>query len=181
MAYSLISPFSNQAGLVDALAVAGVCSYSVSDGIMVSDIAAAQAVVASYNPLPAEQAAAIATVQATLAAKIAAGFAYGGTTIGISPVDIVNINSMASQALLTLSPPAGVTPAAWPAGFAWLPQGVGNPIPLTAPEMLLMANACAHYVSALILYADALAAQIEAATTSAGVAAVLTNANWPTS
>jgi hypothetical protein len=175
------SKFEGLLGLQDALTASGI-EYAWINGVFfVSNLTAAQAVVANYNPLPAEKAAAIATVETTLAAKIAAGFTYNGTKIGVAPADIVNINSMASQALLTLSPPAGVTPAAWPSSFAWLPQGAGTPIPLSAAEMLSMANACAHYVSALILYADALAAEIEAATTSTAVTAVLTNANWPTS
>jgi hypothetical protein len=178
---TLYPQYVDQIGLTSALSSAGIAWWWESGQLYVSDFAAAQTVVANYNPLPAERAAAIATVETQLAAKIAAGFAYNGAVIGILPADIVNINSMASQALLTLSPPAGVTPAAWPSGFAWLPQGPGSPIPLTAAEMLAMANACAHYVSALILYADALAAEIESATTSAAVAAVLSGANWPTS
>lgn len=175
------SGYVDQPGLQAAFAAAGVQCQWQDGAMLVSDLTAAQNIVASYNPVPAEQAAAITTVQATLAGLIAAGFTYSGTTIGISPADIVNINSMASQALLTLSPPSGVTPAAWPSGFEWLPQGAGSPIPLTAPEMLSLANACAHYVSALILYADTLAAQIMAATTSSGVASVLSGASWPTS
>jgi hypothetical protein len=178
---TLYPEYIDQLGLQEALVASGIACWWQSGIFFVSDLAAAQAVVANYNPLPAEQAATIATVESALAAKIAAGFTYNGTTIGIAPADIVNINSMASQALLTLSPPAGVTPAAWPSGFAWLPQGAGTPIPLSAAEMLSMANACAHYVSALILYADVLAAEIEVATTSAAVTAVLANANWPTS
>lgn len=168
-------------GLLAAIGAQGILVWFAPGGCSTSNDSAAQSIVTGYDPLPAEQSAAIATVEATLAAKIAAGFTYSGTTIGISPADIVNINSMASQALLTLSPPSGVTPAAWPSGFEWLQQGAGSPIPLTAPEMLSMANACAHYVSALILYADTLAAQIRAATTSAGVASVLSGASWPTS
>jgi hypothetical protein len=177
----IVSYTENGYAMQQAIAAAGQQLWC-QNGIWYGDDATTvQAIISGWNPLPTEQAAAIAAVEATLAAKIAAGFTYNGTTIGIAPADIVNINSMASQALLTLSPPAGVTPAAWPAGFAWLPQGAGTPIPLSAAEMLSMANACAHYVSALILYADALAAEIEAATTSAAVTAVLTNANWPTS
>jgi hypothetical protein len=116
-----------------------------------------------------------------LAAKIAAGFTYNGTTIGISPTNIVNINSMASQALLTLSPPHGVTPVTWPTNFAWLPQGTGSPIPLTAAEMLTMANMCAHYISSLILYADTLEQQIMSCTTAAEVDAIDIASGWPTS
>jgi hypothetical protein len=175
------SNYVDQVGLQDALKASGISCQWQSGLMLVSDLAAAQNIVAAYDPIPAEQASAIATIEATLATKIAAGFTFSGAVIGISPADIVNINSMASQALLTLSPPTGVTPAAWPSGFAWLPQGTGSPLPLTPAEMLTMANACAHYVSALILYADALAAQIMAATTSAAVAAVVSSASWPTS
>jgi len=70
---------------------------------------------------------------------------------------------------------------AWPANFAWLPQGEGASLPLTAQEMLSFAAAVSHYVSALILYQDILVEQIKAATTVAAVNAVLAGASWPSS
>jgi fructose-bisphosphate aldolase class 1 len=44
-----------------------------------------------------------------------------------------------------------------------------------------MANMCAHYISALILYADTLEQQIMSCTTAAEVDAIDIASGWPTS
>ncbi len=178
MVYSLISPFNNQAGLIDALAATGVCSYSVSDGIMVSDLAAAQTLIASYNPLPAEQDAAVASVQTTLAGLVAAGLKIGGNVVAIDPVTQDEINQLCNLAHVTIS---GLTSIVWPSGRYW-PVVSGSPVSLTTPQdAIAIGVPAAHYVWSLKNYALTLAAQIEACTTSAEIASVLLGASWPTS
>ena len=178
MTYSLISPFTNQTGLIEALASAGVCSYPSGDGLMVSDLTAAQNIIASYNPVPAEQAAALATVKATLAVKIAAGLVIGSSTVAIDPTTQSEINQLCNLAHVTI---AGLTSVVWPTGRYW-PVISGSPIPLTTPQdALAIGVPAAHYVWSLKNYADTLTAQIEAATTSAEVASILSGTAWPTS
>lgn len=133
-------------------------------------------------PLATAQAQAIAQVGAIYLEKIAAGFTYNGVTVGILPADIQNITAMAATAMANIQAASlGITAPAWPSNFAWLPQGSGASLPLTAPEMITFGAAASHYVSSLILYADSLIAQIQAATTASAVQAIDITAGWPTS
>jgi len=169
-------------GLQAAVAQAGHVLIYMDGNWVADDAAAVSALITNYSPLAATQAAAIAQVEAQLAAKMAAGFTYNGVLIGIGQADIININAMGSTAMVTLQAAAlNATVPAWPANFAWLPQGEGASLPLTAQEMLSFAAAVSHYVSALILYQDILVEQIKAATTVAAVNAVLAGASWPSS
>lgn len=174
----MYSGFVDQTGLLAALGAKGVGYWWQGGALYVTDLAAAQAVVTSYNPVPAKQSAAIATVQATLAAKISAGLVIGSSTVAIDPTTQSEINQLCNLAHVTI---AGLTSVSWPTGRYW-PVLSGSPIALTTPQdALAIGVPAAHYVWSLKNYADTLAAEIMAATTSAAVAAVLTNANWPTS
>lgn len=176
------SEFINQLGLQQALSAAGIACWWEAGNFFVSNLTAAQNIVASYNPVPAMQAALISQVETLLQEKVAAGFTYNGVTVGILPADIQNITAMAATAMANIQAASlGITAPAWPSNFAWLPQGSGASLPLTAPEMITFGAAASHYVSSLILYADSLIAQIQAATTAAAVQAIDITTGWPTS
>lgn len=172
------SGYVDQPGLQAAFAAAGIQCQWQTNTMLVSDLAAAQKIVASYNPLPAEQAAAIATVQATLAAKIAAGLVIGASTVAIDPATQSEINQLCNLAHVTI---AALTTAVWPSGRYW-PVIAGSPIPLATPQDAISIGVpAAQYVWSLKNYALTLTAEIEAATTSAALASVLATAVWPTS
>jgi len=129
-------------------------------------------------PLTDAQASALAAVQAALASKIAAGLVIGSSTVAIDPTTQSEINQLCNLAHVTI---AGLTSVVWPTGRYW-PVISGSPIPLTTPQdALAIGVPAAHYVWALKNYADTLTAQIEAATTSAEVASILSGTAWPTS
>lgn len=174
------SGYVEQPGLQAAFAAAGIQCQWQGGAMLVSDLTAAQAIVASYNPLPAEQAAAIATVEAALASLIALGLVIGGSTVAIDPTTQSEINQLCNLAHVTI---AGLTSVAWPTTpTRYWPVLSGAPIALGTPQdALAIAVPAAHYVWSLKNYAQTLAAQIMAATTSAGVASVLSGASWPTS
>ncbi len=172
------SGYVDQPGLQAAFVAAGIQCQWQRGAMLVSELTAAQNIVASYNPVPAEQAAAIATVESTLAGLIATGLVIGSSTVAIDPTTQSEINQLCNLAHVTI---AGLTSVVWPTGRYW-PVISGSPIALGTPQdVLAIGVPAAHYVWSLKNYADTLAAQIMAATTSAAVAAVITNANWPTS
>jgi hypothetical protein len=176
----IYSNFADQPGLQIALDAAGIGCWWQGGELWVSDLTAAQAIVASYNALPAIQAASVATVEAKLASKIAAGLVIGSSTVAIDPTTQSEINQLCNLAHVTI---AGLTSVVWPTTpTRYWPVLSGSPIALATPQdALAIGVPAAHYVWSLKNYADTLAAQIMAATTSAAVAAVITNANWPTS
>ena len=172
------SGYVDQPGLQQALADAGVGCWWEADAFYVSDLAKAQSVVAAYNPLPAIQHQALATVAATLADKLAAGLAIGSNIVAIDAVAQSEIAALAILALATIN---GTATTPWPTGRAW-PVVSGTPIPLTTPQDLIAVGApAAHYVWSLKNYANGLAAQIGAATTAAAVQAIDLTSGWPTS
>ena len=176
--------YVDQPGLLGALSAAGLSPRYIGTTLYVSDLAAAQSIVASYNPLAATQAEIITQIQTILSEKIAAGFTYNGVTVGINPSngDIQNITAMAATAMANIQATAlGITVEPWPTNFAWLPQGSGASLPLTPAEMITFGDAASHYYSALILYADNLESQVMAATTAADVLAINITTGWPTS
>ncbi|WP_029313209.1 hypothetical protein [Acidiphilium angustum] len=172
--------FVDQTGLLDAFSAAGIGWWWEGGGLWVSNLTAAQAIVAAYNPLPAEQAAAIATVEVALASLIAAGLVIGSSTVAIDPTTQSEINQLCNLAHVTI---AGLTSVVWPTSpTRYWPVISGPPIALGTPQdALAIGVPAAHYVWSLKNYADTLAAQIMAETTSAGVASVLSGASWPTS
>lgn len=174
------SGFVDQPGLRDAFAANGIGCWWQAGELWVSDLTAAQTFVANYNPLPAEQAAAIAAVETTLGGLIAAGLAIGSSTVAIDPTTQSEINQLCNLAHVTI---AGLTSVVWPTSpTRYWPVISGPPIALGTPQdALAIGVPAAHYVWSLKNYADTLAAQIMAATTSAGVAAVISGAAWPTS
>ena len=179
---ALTMPSPIPAGLQSAITSAGHTLMLLDNTWVTDNPTAVAAIIASYNPLAAVQAQAVASVQAQYLSLIKAGFTYQNVLVSIDPISQANINSMASQAIVTLQATSlGVSVQPWPANFVWLPQGAGNNLPLTASQMITFASAVAHYVSALILYLDSLIAQIQAATTTDAVAAILSGAVWPTS
>lgn len=170
--------YVDQPGLQQALGAAGIACWWEAGNFFVSDLTKAQAVVAAYDPLPAVQAQATAQVQATLASKLAAGFAIGSNVIAIDQTAQAEIGSLAILALATL---AGQVTTPWPTGRTW-PVVSGTPVPLTTPQDLIAVGApCAHYVWSIKNYAVNLIAQIEAAITAAAVQAINITTGWPTS
>ena len=170
--------FVDQPGLRDAFLAAGISCQWQNGSLLVSDLSAAQSLAASYNPLPAIQQQALATVQATLATKLAAGLAIGSNVIAIDAAAQTEIAALAILALATIS---GTATTPWPTGRTW-PVVSGTPIPLTTPQDLIAVGAPgAHYVWSLKNYANGLAAQIAAATTAAAVQAIDLVGGWPTS
>jgi hypothetical protein len=175
--------YIEQPGLQAALAAAGITFWWQNGEAQVSDLAAAQAVVAAYNPLPAMQAAATAQVKAQLAKLIAAGCTYQGVLVAIDADGLTNINSWQARALANLQATTlGLTVAAWSASFVWLPQGDGATLPLsTAQAMVEFASVVTQYVSDIIVCANTLESQIAAADSVAALQAINLTSNWPSS
>jgi hypothetical protein len=164
-------------GIFPALQAAGISWETLDGSFNVSDLAASQALIASYNPLSFVQAQAAVAVDAQLASVIAAGFTYQGVLIAIDPPSVAHLTAMAAIASNMIS---GLITTPWPASFAWLPHGAGPSLALATPQaMVTFAGAVGQYVSACILFANALAAQILAATTLGAVQAINVTAGWP--
>lgn len=130
-------------------------------------------------PLAAAQQQALATVEATLAAKIAAGLTYIGVTIAIDPIAQGRIHRIYSKAKEVVAGTNGVT---WNTGRKWptMTPGVTLALP-TAQDMVTMALAAVAYVADLEFYAVDLTDQIENATSASAVQSILSGASWPTS
>lgn len=170
--------YVDQPGLQQALGAAGVACWWEAGGFYVSDLAKAQSVVAAYDPLPAVRLGAEGQVQATLAAKLAAGFVYSGVLIDCSQTQTDDITAVAAIAsnILTGKLTTTWTAIEWPSmnGAAGLPIA-------SAQDMVNFGAAIGHYVSGLKFYALGLISQIRAATTAAAVQAIDLTTGWPTS
>ena len=176
---TLYSGYVDQPGLISALEAGGVAPFWKGGELYVSDLSAAQAIVASYNALPFAQHQALAILGATLDAKIAAGWTYNGSLIAIDSGSRANIAGKALQASLSLQ--SGST-VAWPSNMVWLPQGNGLSLPLpTTQDMIAFGVAASNYYTNLVLYAASLEAQINAATSVSAVQAIDLTTGWPTS
>jgi hypothetical protein len=148
----------------------------------VSDLAKAQSLAAAYNPLPAIQQAALATVSATLAARIAAGFTYNGVLVDCSKTQTDDITSVAAVADNILS--GRITTAweveTWP---AMTPGAAGVPLP-TAQSMIDFGAAVASYVQNNKFFAVGLTSKILSSTATASSIAALdldnSKGTWPT-
>ena len=170
--------FIDQPGLQQALLAAGIAAYWRGGAFYVSDLATAQAVVAAYDPLGAVRLEAEGQVQATLAAKLAAGFTIGSNVVAIDQTAQAEIGSLAILAMATLG---GQVTTPWPSGRTW-PVVSGTPIPLTTPQDLIaVGGPCAHYVWSIRNYAVNLIDQIQAATPASAVQSIDLTTNWPTS
>lgn len=174
------SSYVDQPGLLGALSAAGLSPRYVGTTLYVSDLAAAQAFVASYNPLPATQAQAIAQVGAIYLEKIAAGFTYNGVVVGCDETtqgDIDRLSSIASNIA------AGRISSAWPSTrqISAMPGQTGG-VPVGTPAaMLAFGGAYGTYIADLRFYADSLIGQIQAAATASAVQSIDLTTGWPTS
>lgn len=175
--------FNDQPGLQQALAASGVVAWWQGGAFFVSDLAAAQSVVAAYNPLPAIQQAALATVAATLAARIAAGFNYNGVLVACDDAAQGRIDRVANMAENIIAGRSAVT---W-TSRTWPPFALGNPgLSLaTAQDMITFGTAVGDYVADNEFHAADLTAQIMASTATAASIAALdldnSKGTWPTS
>lgn len=175
--------FVDQPGLQQALATAGVACWWKAGAFYVSDLSAAQSLVASYNSLPAIQQAALETVAATLGTRIAAGFTYNTVLIACDDVTQGKISRVAQMAADIISGQItkSWTTRTWP---SMTPGATG--LSLSTPqEMIAFGAAVGSYVADNEFYAADLASQILASTaTAASIAALdLTNSQgtWPNS
>lgn len=176
---ALYSGYVDQPGLISALESGGVAPFWKGGQLYVSNLSAAQAIVASYNAIPFAQQQALAQVGATLDAKVAAGWTYNGSLIAIDSGSRANIAGKALQASLSLQ--SGST-VAWPSNMVWLPQGNGPSLALaTAQDMINFGVAVGNYYTNLVLYAASLESQINAATSVSAVQAIDLTTGWPTS
>jgi hypothetical protein len=175
--------YVDEPGLQQALAAAGVGCWWEAGTFYVSDLAKAQSLAASYDPLPAIQQAAVATVAATLAARIAAGFTYNGVRVDCTKPQTDDITSVASMADNILS---GRITTAWAAKTwpAMTPGAAAIPLP-TAQSMIDFGAAIGSFVGNNKFHAADLTAQIMASTATAASIAALdldnSKGTWPTS
>ncbi len=134
-------------------------------------------------PLAAAQVNALATVAATLAARIAAGFTYNGILVACDDAAQAKIGRVAQLAENILAGRSAVT---W-TSRTWPPFALGNPgVPLpTAQDMVSFGTAVGDYVADNEFHAADLTAQIMASTATATSIAALdldnSKGTWPTS
>lgn len=166
------------AGLVDAIHAAGYRAQLWNGAWVGDNPTAIETFISSYNALPATQAEAIATVEAQLAAKIAAGFTYNGNSISI---DDAHQGKLSRSSALASSIQAGLVSQTWSSTRVW-PTLNGSSIAVgTTQAMLALASAAAHYVMDLEEYALTASAQIQAATSVSEVQSIISGLSWPTS
>ena len=175
--------YVDQPGLLAAMAAAGLSPHFIGTALYVSDLSAAQSIVSSYNPLPAIQQAALETVAATLAARIAAGFTYNTVLIACDDVTQGKISRVAQMAADIISGQItkSWTTRTWP---SMTPGAAG--LSLSTPqEMIAFGAAVGSYVADNEFYAADLASQILSSTaTASSIASLdLTNSQgtWPNS
>lgn len=170
--------YNEQPGLYDLIIKSGYTIRHYSVGCVADNPTAVQAIIDNYNAVSFLQTEAITTIETTLQEKLAAGLVIGSNTIAIDAVTQSEINQLCNLAHVTI---AGLTTIAWPPGRYW-PVISGSPIPLTTPQdVITIGSLAAHYVWSLKNYAQTIGAEIMAATTSAEISTILTNASWPTS
>jgi len=174
--------YVDQPGLLSALSAARLSPRYIGTTLYVSDLAKAQSLAAAYNPLPAIQQQALATVAATLAARIAAGFIYGGVLVACDDAAQGKIDRVANMAENILAARSAVT---W-TSRTWPPFALGNPgVPIaTAQDMVAFGTAVGDYVADNEFHAADLTAQIMASTATAASIAALdldnSKGTWPT-
>lgn len=173
------SGYVDQPGLLQAINAGGISTYMQGGALWVSDLAAAQSIAASYDPLPYVKLQAQAEVMATLTAKLAAGFTYSGVLIAIDPQD--RRSKLAEAYSLASAIQSGTSTEVWDSNREWPPMTGTTGVPVsTTQEMINLAAAVGSYVMDLDLYAGSLVSQITGATSASAVATILSNAVWPT-
>ena len=175
--------YVDQPGLLAAMAAAGLSPHFIGTALYVADLAAAQSLVSSYNPLPAIQAQALATVATTLTARISAGFTYNGVLVACDEASQGKIDRVANMAENIIAGRSAVT---W-TSRTWPPFALGNPgVPLaTAQDMVTFGTAIGDYMADNEFHAADLTAQIMASTATAASIGALdldnSKGTWPTS
>lgn len=174
--------YTDQPGLQAALAAANIAFWWQNGVAQVSDLAAAQAIVAAYNPLPALQAAAITQVTAQLESLITVGYTYQGVLISIDAASTNKIDAMCTRALANLQGTAlGVTVQPFPV-ISWPAQNGGPALSIATPQVMVeFGDAIGHYVCAIEQYANVLATQIAEAATVTALQAINLTTGWPSS
>ena len=177
------SGYVDQPGLQQAFATAGIACWWEAGAFYVSNLSTAQSIVSSYNPLPAIQQAALETVAATLAARIAAGFTYNTVLIACDDVTQGKISRVAQMAADIIS---GQITKSWTTrNWPSMTPGAAGLSLSTPQEMIAFGAAVGSYVADNEFYAANLASQILSSTaTASSIASLdLTNSQgtWPNS
>lgn len=175
--------YVDQPGLLAAMAAAGLSPHFIGTALYVADLAAAQSLVSSYSPLPAIQQAALATVAATLASRLAGGFTYNGVVVACDDAAQGRISRVAQMAADILD---GKISKAW-VSRTWpsMTPGAAGLVISTAQDMIDFGAAVGGYVADNEFFAADLEAQILAPTSTATSIAALdldnSQGTWPTS
>jgi len=115
-----------------------------------------------------------AAIEAAFAAAVAAGVEYGGKVLQIDDASRANISGQAVRAAAAV---AGLNAVTWPETFAW--RMLDNTyLPLSATDMLDMAQAASDRYIALRFRLGQLKDALAAATTADEVAAIDPSSGW---
>lgn len=175
-----VAPFTYQIGMRRAVAAAGHQLILLNGEWFADDASAVNSIIAAYDPLPAVQQEALATVAATLASKLGAGFMYSNVLVAIDPQG--RRSKIAEAASLAQAILGGTSTQTWNSSRVWPPMTGTTGVPIGAPQAMIdMAAAIGSYVMDLDLYAGSLAAQIMAATSASAVQAINLTSGWPAS
>lgn len=157
-------------GAVQALEAAGL-AVARMDGVWhVSDVAAAESILATHDPLSAARAQKLAELAAFRWDRQQAGFTLAGTRFATDAEARANLAGAALAALLAAQ-------AEEEYQVTW--KSPDGPVVLTGPVVIAAARAIEAWVRALFTREAALAEQIAALTDWQAVLAVEITEGWP--
>lgn len=124
--------------------------------------------------LASQKAAKLEAIEAAFDGAVSAGMPTGDKILQIDAASRQNIAAIATRAIGVVTSVPGMT---WPVGFAWR-MADNSWLPVTAAELLAMAQAAADFYTGLILHRASLKDAVAAAEDAADVEAVDANAGW---